>query len=318
MFLYERVAEHQLQDQAGRRIALLGSIDGSCAVLVVERAAFDVSEQSLANFTLSLDQVRNLGTNSVYHWYLASTRHLAGAPSASLKLNLFYPATEKHVRKYSEQRMHLVMETPEIYREHIRPYMERMREPSRLQWMRNIIDQKAEVNDVIHRSQHSDSRNFVLLPDLNWDRTTMESLHLLVIVDCNDIWSLRDLKKRDIPWLWDLRAEVTTATIKAYPSLRSDQLKFYVHYLPTYFHFHIHVVHVLLDSGSTQAVGKAVALESIISQLQTMAGDGNVGMDSALMTYAVGEEDMVWSEVLEPLTKTTSSIKTNNHDSKTG
>lgn len=207
------------------------------------------------------------------------------------------------------------METPEMYNEHIRPYMERMRDPSRLQWMQNIIDQKAEVDDVIFRSQRSNSRGFVLLPDLNWDRETMSSLHLLVIVDCNDIWSLRDLKKRDIPWLWDLRAQVTTATITAYPSLQPDQLKFYVHYLPTYFHFHIHVVHVLLDSGSTQAVGKAIALESMISQLQSMAGDENAGMDSFLMTYTVGEEDMVWSDVLEPLAKAMSCIRTDNHDS---
>lgn len=210
--------------------------------------------------------------------------------------------------------MHLVMETPEIYHKHIRPYMERMRDPSRLQWMQNIIDQKAEVDDVILRSQRSNSRGFVLLPDLNWDRATISSLHLLVILECNDIWSLRDLKKGDISWLWDLRAEVTTATIKAYPSLRPDQLKFYVHYLPTYFHFHIHVVHVLLDSGSTQAVGKAIALESIISQLQSLAGDENVGMDSVLMTYAIGEEDMAWSQVLEPLAKNLSSIGPDNHD----
>jgi m7GpppX diphosphatase len=58
--------------------------------------------------------------------------------------------------------MHFIMETPEMYQEHIRPHMGRMRDPSRLQWMRNIIEQKAEVDDVILRSQHMDSRGFVL------------------------------------------------------------------------------------------------------------------------------------------------------------
>ena len=299
--MHRKNAKIRYQDQAGRRIALLGSIDDGCAVLVLERAAFDVSEQSLVHLTSSLEQIHNLGTNSVYHWYLASSKPITGAPSASLKINLFFPATEKHVRKYSEQKIHFIMETPEMYQKHIRPYMERMRDPSRLQWMQNIIDGKAEVEDVILRSQHADSRGFVLLPDLNWDRSTISSLHLLVIVDCNDIWSLRDLKKKDIPWLWNLRKEVSAATLKAYPSLQSDEIKFYVHYLPTYFHFHIHVVHVLLDSGSTQAVGKAIALEGIISQLQSMAGDENAGMDSVLMTYSIGEEDVVWSDVLKTL-----------------
>ena len=42
-----------------------------------------------------------------------------------------------------------------------------------------------------------------MLPDLNWDRKTMESLHLLGLVERSDIWSLRDLKKKHICWLMD-------------------------------------------------------------------------------------------------------------------
>ena len=70
---------------------------------------------------------------------------------------------------------------------------------------------------------------------------------------------------------------------------------------PTYYHFHIHVVHVMLEAGSTQAVGKAFGLENIISQLETMAGDSNAGMADLSLTYSVGEASELWTYIFLPL-----------------
>ncbi len=140
-----------------------------------------------------------------------------------------------------------------------------------------------------------------MLPDLNWDRKTMESLPLLGLVERNDIWSLRDLKKKHICWLNDMRTKFLEATVKTYPELEKDQLKLYVHYQPTYYHFHIHIVHVALESGATQATGKAVGLESIISQLETMTVDDEVGMDSVTLAYTIGEADDLWTHIFEPI-----------------
>ena len=55
--------------------------------------------------------------------------------------------------------------------------------------MRSIIDGKAEVEDVIYRTPkgRDSDEGFLMLPDLNWDRKTMESLHLLGLVGRNDI-----------------------------------------------------------------------------------------------------------------------------------
>ena len=86
----------------------------------------------------------------------------------------------------------------------------------------------------------------------------MESLHLLGLVERYDTWSLTDLKKKHICWLSDLRANFLEATVKTYSELEKDQLKLYVYYQPTYYHFHIHIVHVALEAGATQATEKAV------------------------------------------------------------
>ena len=77
-------------------------------------------------------------------------------------------------------------------------------------------------------------------------------------------------------------------------------MKLYVHYQPTYYHFHIHVVNVLSDPGKTQAVGKALGLDNIIDQLERMATDDD-GMHDVTMTYDVGEASELWLKVFEPL-----------------
>ncbi|CRK43763.1 hypothetical protein BN1723_005813 [Verticillium longisporum] len=88
-------------------------------------------------------------------------------------------------------------------------------------------------------------------------QATLDALHLLALVERRDIWSLRDLRRRHLPWLRHMRARLVEATTAQYPSIDDDQLKLYVHYQPTYHHFHVHIVHVQLEAGATQATGKA-------------------------------------------------------------
>ncbi|MCJ1301691.1 hypothetical protein MMC08_004492 [Hypocenomyce scalaris] len=296
------------QDQGGRRITLLGAIDSSPALLTAERAAFPSDAAELKAFHVSLANINNLGANDIYHWYLASARPLEAAPS-DLKLNLIYPCTEQHIKKYSPQAVRMVTETPKIYAEQVRPLMQRKRDEGRLNWVWNIIDGKTEQEDVILRDHGSKGQNdegFLMLPDLNWDRKTITSLHLLGIVERRDIWSVRDLKKKHVVWLKHMREQLLDATVKLYPGMEKDMLKLYVHCMclchqPTYYHFHIHTVHAMLEAGSTQATGKAFGLENIISQLETMAGGPDAGMADVSLTYYLGEASELWTEVFLPL-----------------
>lgn len=254
----------------------------------------------------TLGSLKNLGANDLYFWYMACSASGNAEDFADLKINLIYPCTEKHVKKYSKQGVRMVTETPEVYAQKIRPYVQRQREQGTLNWVWNIIDGKTEVEDVIYRTPlgQDGDEGFLLLPDLNWDRKTIEALHLLGLVERRDIWSLRDLKKKHIPWLQHMRAKLIEATVKTYPELEEDQLKLYLHYQPTYYHFHIHMVHVQLEAGGTQATGKAFGLESIMAQIESMEGDGEKGMDSISLNYTIGESSELWIEVFEPLKKT--------------
>ncbi|KAL2866420.1 putative mRNA decapping hydrolase [Aspergillus lucknowensis] len=292
------------QDQNGRRIVLLGSIDSQQGLLTAERTAFATeSLAALKAFHSAITRVNNLGDNDIYRWYLASSGiDSDGHPSHDLKLNLIWPCTEQHIKKYSDQVLRMVTETPEIYRDYIRPYMQAKREEGRLNWVFNILEGRTEQEDVILRDEGEGPEDaFLMLPDLNWDRKTMGSLHLLALVHRRDIWSLRDLMKRHVPWLKYLRKRVLEGVVKVYPGLEEDQLKLYVHYQPTYYHFHIHIVNVMLEAGSTQAAGKAFGLENIISQLETISGDENASMADVSLTYFLGEASELWTDIYAPL-----------------
>lgn len=293
------------QDQSGRRIILQGTISGEPALLIAERGAFDTNAAYLSGFPRLLTHVKNLGDNDIYRWYLANSlpdNSIDQPTPPDLKINLIYPSTEKHIKKYSFQQIRSVTETPEAFARFVRPYMHKCREEGRLNWVFNILDGKAEQENVLFRSQEPDAKDdYLLLPDLNWDRKTIGGLHLLALPIRRDIWSVRDLKKQDVPWLRNLRSTLTSTVARLYPGAEADMLKFYVHYQPTYYHFHVHVVHVNTDATGTQAVGKALGLDHIISQLEIMSGGGDAGMADVDLTYTTGEASELWTEIFLPL-----------------
>jgi m7GpppX diphosphatase len=229
---------HHLIDQNDRRISILGTIDELPALLVAERAAFVSDPDSIRSFHAALTKIQSLGTNDIYRWYLASSGQNDHAPP-DLKVNLIWPCTEQHVLKYSAQTVRMVTETPQIYRDYVRPYMRSKRENGSLNWVFNIIEGRKEQEDVIIR-ESGQEEGFLLLPDLNWDRKTLGTLRLLALVERRDLWSLRDLTKGHVPWLKLMRAKLLDAAVKVYPELDRDQLKMYVHCkqsLPGYLHF---------------------------------------------------------------------------------
>lgn len=289
-------------DSQGRRIILQGTIRGEPALLIAERGAFSEEHEYLSSFPRLISNIENLGDNDIYRWYLANSSDPSGAAPPDLKINLICPCTAKHIQKYSFQQARVVIETPEIYAKYVRPYMQLCRDEGRLNWVFNIIEGRKEQENVLFRSKEKEEKNdFLLLPDLNWDRQTLGSLHLLALVSRRDIWSVRDLKKLDVSWLRHLRSTVAESVQKLYPGVEADMLKFYVHYQPTYYHFHIHIVHVNLDATGTQAVGKALGLDNVISQLDTMAEDHEAGMHMVDLSYTVGEANELWTKIYQPL-----------------
>lgn len=307
-------ADIVFSDRSGLRVIQYGSIYSKPAIIIFERAPFSACLSHLHETVRCLTKVKNLGANDIYYWYIANTSFSPPLHSSNeeisetasdLKINLIFPCTEQHIQKYSKQILRTVVESPQVYHDKVLPYIIRKREAGSLTWVWNIFEGKTEVNDVIYRtpSGQNQDEGFLLLPDLNWDRSTQENLHILGLVERKDIWSLRDLKKKHVHWLRGMRDSIVRATLDTYEWLDADQLKLYVHYQPTYYHFHIHIVHVAMEGGTTQAVGKAVGLDAIIESLMHMDGDQEQGIEKMTLQYTLGEASEIWTEIFEPLKK---------------
>ncbi|KAJ8610935.1 hypothetical protein MRB53_038239 [Persea americana] len=297
-----------LVPQFRRRISLLGTIGSQSAILQAERAAFSSDPAHLTNLAQNTRNVQNLGANDIYNWFLASTDASISSPASSsplpdLKLNLIFPCTSAHIAKYSAQAVRVVTENPAIYAKSVAPYISAQRASGRLAWVYNILDGRTEQEDVLYRhppSKDYPGEEFLLMPDLNWDRRFIESFHLLALPLRRDIASLRDLHCGHVDLLRRLRETILSATEKVVPGVSRDQVKLYLHYQPTYYHLHVHVVHVMLEAGATQAVGKAWGLDLVIEMLEAMGGRSvgeTKGMKDVSMTYTIGEASELWKTV---------------------
>ncbi|KAF8421238.1 HIT-like domain-containing protein [Tirmania nivea] len=289
------------EDTGSKSMSLLGKIGFQDAIIVAEKTSFNTSPELLEQFQepSNLSTLTVLGQNDIYHWFLASHSEPDNEKHPEIKFTFIYPATEKHIRKYSRQSLRMVTETPEVYRKLVKPYIESTRGGGRLNWVYNILNHRSEAEKIVFEDT-DEHEGFILLPDLKWDRKTLTSLYMMALVQRKDIMSLRDLTKKDVPWLRRVSNKITSAVCAAYPELERSQIKLYVHYQPSYYHFHIHAVAISHDGGLGQIAGKAFLLGNVISQLESMPNEESSFADVEL-TYVLGEESELWQAVFQNL-----------------
>ena len=66
--------------------------------------------------------------------------------------------------------------------------------------MYNILEKKKEADRIVFEDSDPDS-GFVLLPDMKWDSSDLESLYLVAIAHRHGVKSLRDLDDKTLPLL---------------------------------------------------------------------------------------------------------------------
>ncbi|KAK6458436.1 trehalase-associated protein [Scheffersomyces xylosifermentans] len=274
-------------DPQTKSIALLGTINQENAIVSLEKSHFITDE---LNFQLEqlIEEIVTINHNDIYYWSNATlTQNLTKLPSA--KVNLIYPATETHIKKYDEQKTHYVVETPEMYNKYVVPYIEGMK-GDRIKWVYNILFEGKESETFVHHDTDPES-GFVLLPDMKWDTINMESLYLCAIVNRKDISSVRDLNESHLPFLINLEKVIRAVTTQKFP-VNSDELRIFIHYQPSYYHFHLHIVNIRHPGlGDGIAVGKAILLEDVIENIK-LVGDY---YQRRKIGYILGENHGLWN-----------------------
>lgn len=180
-----------------------------------------------------------------------------------LKVTIIYPATEKHISKYSAHARFLLEETADDYRSVTLPHLEQ--EQLSLEWLYNILEHRKEKDRIVFEDP-SDEVGFILLPDLKWDGKTLEQLYLLALVRPKGIKSLRDLTPGHLPLLRNIR-EGGIKAIKERYGISSDHLRIYVHYQPSFYHLHVHFTYLKHDPPGIHCE-KSHLLTTIIENLE--------------------------------------------------
>ena len=204
------------------------------------------------------------------------------------KINIIYPATETHIKKYRQQKKRVVLETPELYQKIVLPYISSMRGDRINVGFPKFPHEGYEADRVLLRDDDP-VNGFVLLPDLKRDLVSLSSLYFVAIVMRNDIASLRDLNSSHIPYLTLLREQILIA-IKDKYGLDRSQLLLYIHYQPSYYHFHIHVTHIDLGRRGSSF---SILLDNVIDQLQFLGPEGFL---QSTFSYFIKENHDLWAK----------------------
>uniref|UniRef100_A0A0R3RY93 m7GpppX diphosphatase n=1 Tax=Elaeophora elaphi TaxID=1147741 RepID=A0A0R3RY93_9BILA len=248
------------EDGTRKAAFVLLDVDGCSnqAILIVERIPFPLNEQDW-NVIVSHCSLKTVSSNDIYsNLLLFPPEKFAG-----IKATLINPCTETHIAKYRDQKRYVIHETPDDYNSITLPYLEDHQ--FTLKWIFNLLDRKAEVDRIIF--DDTDPQNgFVLAPDLKWDGKNLANLYVLAIVRRKGIKSIRDLTANDLPLLENI-SQKSYMAIKENYGIDKHQIRAYFHYQPTFYHLHVHFIHVSYDAPAS-SVAMAHLLEDVINNIK--------------------------------------------------
>ncbi|CCK72956.1 5'-(N(7)-methyl 5'-triphosphoguanosine)-(mRNA) diphosphatase KNAG_0M01030 [Huiozyma naganishii CBS 8797] len=297
-FLFEENVKRQRQQQKEQKKTTHAISEDSAAV---QTCGAPPQSSSPVYYSLEneysclngIEQVTQVTANDIYYWGLAVMKQeLRHNPTA--KVNLIWPASAVHVKKYDQQNLHLIRETPEMYMKVVKPYIDEMAAPEKLGWVYRVLYEDQDKDRVVYK----EDGNFLILPDTDWDGVNIDSLYLVGIVYRDDIRSLRDLKPADKDWLIALDRRIKSVVPACYNySVSADELKIFIHYQPSYYHFHVHILNIKNPGAAeSTAIGKSVLLEDAIETLDHLGPGGY--MERAL-TYSLNESHDLWRRGLK-------------------
>ncbi|XP_013134406.1 PREDICTED: m7GpppX diphosphatase [Papilio polytes] len=252
------------------------------ALVLLEKNAFKEEDLDAKGYFSEDTKLRTFFQNDIYGNFECFPR----SEINGVKTTIIYPATDKHIAKFSQQEVHIVLETAELYEKLTLPHIEK--EQFNLQWVYNILEGKSEQDRVIYDNK-CEREGFVLLPDLKWDGLTRETLYLLAIVRQRGIKSLRDLNEIHLPLLKRVRDEGKKTIFSKY-KVPGSQLRVYIHYQPSFYHLHIHFTYLRHEAPGIYAE-KSHLLDTVIDNIEMM---GNY-YKKATLPFTIREMDTIFN-----------------------
>ncbi|KAG0707561.1 HIT-like domain-containing protein [Suillus ampliporus] len=292
-FVFDRILD---ENSLAHTLAVLGTLPSPSSVPL--RAIIRFERTALPSIIASqlssgiLESTKQIGSTDIYSWFFAWLHKRDDIPD--MKIYVICPATEVHIRKYTTQDVIMVHETPALYQSIVKPYILAF-DPARTQWVQDIIAGTVEASNIL-----SASTDFLILPDMKWDSTNVSALYLLAIYTHSDISCMRDLRKNHLGMLKTLRRDAWRVVQDKWGIGRGG-VRMYVHYQPSYYHFHVHIVHTGHVGLYGMAVGQSHLLDDIISLLELDSDDGPSILERMTFTYGLGTEHGLYKPIAAAL-----------------
>jgi m7GpppX diphosphatase len=158
---------------------------------------------------------------------------------------------------------------------------------SHCDWIYNVLEGKKETELRVFENEH-----FMLQKDWKFNEgDDLKSLYCLAITKRRDLHTIRDLTAADLPMLKSILAESIPAMTAMF-KVPACQITAYFHYQPTYYHMHVHFVHVEKVFPSSK---NCVDLATVIFNLE-LSGDY---YQKAPLSYKVGNLHPLYEVLVE-------------------
>jgi m7GpppX diphosphatase len=171
----------------------------------------------------------------------------------------------------------MVRETPSIYEKYSKPYIEKNATDKALAWVYACVNKEKESERLI-----LDDEEFVLCVDTKWrehancrtvkiddwkdhEATNLNDLYCLAIVKQKGIKTIRDLTGKHIDMLKSIQSKGLAAIEDTY-GVPADQIRVFFHYVPQFFHLHIHFTRLWNEIGAQTE--RAHLIEDVIDNLE--------------------------------------------------
>jgi len=234
---------------------LYGTIDDKPAIVILQKLSWNDSTrksffENILSFDIKISNGKWLNMLCTYEDNIAS--------------NIICPASEEDLIKYSPQENVTISETIEYYNKYSAPYIKEsiLNNKPDLSWINRILSGESEQDRILYDNNLED---FIFMKGFKWLSESTSDFSGLVIVRNKELYSLRDLNGDHIELLERIKMMIIKIVYERY-NLSFDKLRIFVHYQPTFYHFHVHV-NIITNSQGWDA-GRCHMLDTIISNLK--------------------------------------------------
>lgn len=244
-------------------LSLLGTVDAEDAVVVLTKITFSSDASPWTACISASNVIAHLSSTDIYSNLILSA-------TDQIKCTLIHPASQSQIKKYSKCRRLFVHESAELYREKVLPLA--ISNGIRTKWISIIFDQCAgrEAGASFRTRENEDilyyDPEFVIHPDLKWAQTSTDDIYLLVLFRDTSLYTVREIRRKDIPTLKRAEEKVKHV-LKCKYGLDMRETRLYFHYHPTFYQLHLHVTSIN-TSVFGMAVGNAVLLHDVFENIR--------------------------------------------------